>query len=303
MVGADGFQMITELRIRNLGIIRMAELEFEPGMIAFTGETGAGKTMLTSALGLILGDRADYGLVGSANAQVEARVEVADASVLAQVMDESGVSLEGNELVLSRSLTSSGRSKSFAGGRSVPASVLADLAARLTSRHSQSNQIGLRKPARQRIALDQYGGESISVPMDHYRSLYLEFTELSDDLRCWQDDQTELKQQTEYLERELAEIIAIAPRPNELAELADELTRLSHTESLRESTEAARSALVGIGDADGSQNADALVSQGLAQLQSAARLDPSLSSSANLILQVQTLLSEVSTELSSYTAE
>ena len=295
--------MITELRIENLGIIRAAELQFEPGMIAFTGETGAGKTMLTSALGLILGDRADYGLVGSDSAHVEARLQIDHPQAVEELLAESGVELESGELLLARSLTKAGRSRAFAGGRSVPAATLSALATQLTSRHSQSDQIGLRKPARQRAALDHFGGEAIAAPLQAYRQAYDNFTRLSQEVREWQQRQQDLSLQAGVLQRDLAEISSIDPRPNELSELAEELTRLSHAETLRETTQAARAALVGSGDTDRTPSAEGLVTNGLGQLQSAARLDPALTESAKLVLQAQALLAEAGTELSSYVAE
>ncbi|MCH9815066.1 MAG: DNA repair protein RecN [Actinomycetia bacterium] len=295
--------MIMELRIENLGIIRAAEIQFEPGMIAFTGETGAGKTMLTSALGLILGDRADYGLVGTDTAHVEARVQLDDPALVQDALAESGGELEDGELLLARSLTKTGRSRAFAGGRSVPAAVLSELAASLTSRHSQSDQIGLRKAARQRAALDQFAGSAIAEPMLRYRRAYQDFTKLSQEVREYQERQQRLKREADVLTRELAEVRSVAPRPNELAELDDELTRLSHAETLRESTQAARTALVGATDDDGPPSAEGLVTTGLSQLQNAARLDSSLAQSANLVLQAQALLAEAGAELNAYVTE
>ena len=295
--------MIMELRIENLGIIRAAEIQFEPGMIAFTGETGAGKTMLTSALGLILGDRADYGLVGTDTAHVEARVQLDDPALVQDALAESGGELEDGELLLARSLTKTGRSRAFAGGRSVPAAVLSKLAASLTSRHSQSDQIGLRKAARQRAALDQFAGSAIAEPMLRYRRAYQDFTKLSQEVREYQERQQRLKREADVLTRELAEVRSVAPRPNELAELDDELTRLSHAETLRESTQAARTALVGATDDDGPPSAEGLVTTGLSQLQNAARLDSSLAQSANLVLQAQALLAEAGAELNAYVTE
>ena len=141
--------MIEEIRIRDLGVIGEAVLEPVPGFTAITGETGAGKTMLLSAVDLLLGGKADPALVrtGAERSQVEGRFydlgEVATQRAL-----DAGADLEDGALILGRTIVSAGRSRAFLGGRSVPSSVLAEVGNHLVTVHGQADQARLRSAAR-----------------------------------------------------------------------------------------------------------------------------------------------------------
>src|SRR3954463_6594460 len=114
--------MIEEIRIRNLGVITEATLPLGPGFSVVTGETGAGKTMLVTALGLLLGARADAGTVrnGAKAARVEGIVAVKDPTgEVARLTDELGGEVDDGLLVLARQVSSEGRSRAFLGGASV----------------------------------------------------------------------------------------------------------------------------------------------------------------------------------------
>jgi DNA repair protein RecN (Recombination protein N) len=114
--------VLVELRLRGLGAIDDATLELGPGFSAVTGETGAGKTMLLTGLALLLGGRADAALVraGHARAEVEGRFRVDPDGVVAQLVEQSGGALDGDEVVIARSVGADGRSRAYLGGRSVP---------------------------------------------------------------------------------------------------------------------------------------------------------------------------------------
>src|ERR1044072_2024182 len=152
--------MLEEVRITGLGVIDDAVLELSAGFTALTGETGAGKTMVVTALGLLFGGRADPARVrpGAARAAVEGRLLVTPE--VAREGEEAGGDLDdnGSSLVLSRSVSAEGRSRAFAGGHSVPVSLLQVLADDLGAVHGQSDQQQLLKPGRQRDALDRFGG-------------------------------------------------------------------------------------------------------------------------------------------------
>ena len=158
--------MITELRIRGLGVIADAVVPFAPGLTVVTGETGAGKTMVLTGLGLVSGERADPGLVrtGSERADVDAEWRLGPATLrtLASRLEDAGVDLEaeGDDqvLLLGRTVAAGGRSRAFAGGRSVPATVLAELSTTLLTVHGQADQLSLRDPRRQRDLLDAFAG-------------------------------------------------------------------------------------------------------------------------------------------------
>ena len=157
--------MLEEVRITGLGVIDDAVLELSAGFTALTGETGAGKTMVVTALGLLFGGRADPARVrpGAARAAVEGRLLVSPE--VAREVEEAGGDLDdnGSSLVLSRSVSAEGRSRAFAGGHSVPVSLLQVLADDLVAVHGQSDQQQLLKPGRQRDALDRFGGPELAA--------------------------------------------------------------------------------------------------------------------------------------------
>ena len=155
--------MIEELRIRDLGVINDAVVAPHRGLTVVTGETGAGKTMIVTGLGLLLGDRAEARSVrnGTERAVVEGRISVPagdDAARLAERVRSAGGDLDDDELVVARHITAAGRSRAFLGGAQVPVSVCAEVTTELVAIHGQSEQVRLAAPGRQRELLDAYAG-------------------------------------------------------------------------------------------------------------------------------------------------
>src|SRR4051812_11712956 len=155
------------MRIRGLGVIDDAVLDLSPGLTVITGETGAGKTMVVTGLGLLFGGRADSGVVrpGVERALVEGRLQVSDEDPATQRAVDAGAELDDGVLILSRSVSPEGRSRAYAGGRAVPAGVLADLAESSLAVHGQSDQSRLLRPVHQREALDRYAGPAVGTPL------------------------------------------------------------------------------------------------------------------------------------------
>src|SRR5437868_3557766 len=167
--------MLEEVRITGLGVINDALLELSPGFTALTGETGAGKTMVVTGLGLLFGGRADPTRVrpDAQRASVEGRLRTDPRGKVAQQVEEAGGDLdEDGTLVLTRTVSGEGRSRAFAGGRSVPVSLLTYLADDLVAVHGQSDQQQLLKPGRQREALDKYAGGELAVVLSDYQRAY-----------------------------------------------------------------------------------------------------------------------------------
>ncbi len=228
--------MIQEIRIRDLGVIADASLPLGPGLTAVTGETGAGKTMVVTALGLLLGDRADSAVVraGADAASVEGiwRVAPDDAELAERVADAGGF-IEDGELVLARTLAREGRSRALVGGRSTPVAILQELGERLVVVHGQSEQLRLRSRSAQRDALDRYAGEGLAG----VRRAFV------DAFARWRDEAAELERLLAERERRAAEaeelraaierIEAVDPRAGEDVELAAEAERLTNLEDLR----------------------------------------------------------------------
>ncbi len=165
------------MRLRGLGVIRDAVLELGPGLTVVTGETGAGKTMVVTGLGLLLGGRSDPGAVrsGQSSALVEGRLAVDPVGRVAERAREAGAELDeladlgAVELILSRTVSAEGRSRSHVGGRSAPVALLAELAEDLVAVHGQSEQLRLRSTTRQRQALDRYAGPEAAKLLASYR--------------------------------------------------------------------------------------------------------------------------------------
>src|SRR6201996_8991096 len=167
--------MLEEVRITGLGVINDALLELSPGFTALTGETGAGKTMVVTGLGLLFGGRADPARVrpGAQRASVEGRLRTDPRGKVAAQVEEAGGELdEDGTLVLTRTVSAEGRSRAFAGGRGVPVSLLTYLADDLVAVHGQSDQQQLLKPGRQRESLDKYAGGVLTEVLADYQRAY-----------------------------------------------------------------------------------------------------------------------------------
>src|SRR5690606_28214369 len=239
--------MLEEVRIDGLGVIDEAVLELAEGLTVLTGETGAGKTMVVTALGLLLGGRADAGRVrpGHGKLAVEGRLAVDPDSEIAARAADAGGELDDGALIIARTVTAEGRSRAFLGGRAVPASVLAEIGAELVAVHGQSDQQRLLQPSRQRAALDKYAGNSVAKPLARYKERYERHREVVATLEELTTKARERAQEADLLRLGLSEIERVDPKPGEDAELAAEAERLAHADALRTAGETAHKALLG----------------------------------------------------------
>ena len=226
--------MLTEIRVRDLGVIEDLALRLGPGMTALTGETGAGKTLLVEALELLVGGRADAQLVraGAELAIVEGRF-----------VGESGA-----ELVLARELPADGRSRAYLDGRMATAQALSEVGAALVDLHGQHAHQSLLHQGAQRLALDHFADVDLSEVEgieDRLRRLDERLTELGGDART-------LAREVDLLRFQLDELDA-AGLEDALEEdrIAEEAEILSRAWELRRATEEARSVLAGGDDPDG----------------------------------------------------
>lgn len=293
--------MIEEISIQNLGVISDAVLQLGPGFTAITGETGAGKTMVVTALGLLRGERAESATVrsGASAAEVEGRWLVADASKIAPIVEDAGGSIDDGELILVRSVSSEGRSRAVVGGRSTPVGVLGELGDALVAVHGQSEQVRLRSASAQREALDRFAGAGFADELAHYQHAFSQ----------WRADATELTELVDALDARLreaedlraavADIEVVAPQQNEDADLAALAERLTHTEDLRHATALAREALSSEGDAT---DVIGLVEAARRALEKVSNVDPKLAEIAGEIAAAGAQLSDAAHALSSHLA-
>ncbi|MFJ8822283.1 DNA repair protein RecN [Streptomyces sp. NPDC102467] len=290
------------MRIRSLGVIDDAVVELSPGFTAVTGETGAGKTMVVTSLGLLLGGRADPALVriGAKNAVVEGRIAVPAGSNALARAEEAGAELDDGVLLVSRTVSAEGRSRAHLGGRSVPVGVLAELADELVAVHGQTDQQGLLKLGRQRQALDRYAGDAVAVPLAKYATVYKRLRSVGAELDEITTRARERAQEADLLRFGLDEIAAVEPRAGEDVELADEASRLGHAEALASAAATAHAALAGNPEDPEGVDATTLVGGANRALDAVRAHDPALATLAERIGEVQILLTDVAAELAGY---
>jgi DNA repair protein RecN (Recombination protein N) len=297
--------MLEEVRINGLGVIDEAVLELSSGFTVLTGETGAGKTMVVTALALLFGGRADPARVrpGAGRAAVEGRLLISPE--VAREVEDAGGDLDdgGTALVLSRSVTTEGRSRAFAGGRAVPVSLLQLLADDLVAIHGQSDQQQLLKPGRQRDALDRFGGAEVAVALSDYRRVFTRHRAVREELDALTKAERERAAEADALRRGLAEIDAVAPAAGEDAELLAEDERLSNSDALHAAATTAHEALQGDPASGPGPGSDTLTLLGIAgrALEAVRAHDPILAGLAGRLSEATYLLSDLAAELASYT--
>jgi DNA repair protein RecN (Recombination protein N) len=296
--------MLEEVRITGLGVINDALLELSPGFTALTGETGAGKTMVVTGLGLLFGGRADPARVrpGAQRASVEGRLRTDRSGKVAQQVEEAGGDLdEDGTLVLTRTVSGEGRSRAFAGGRSVPVSLLTYLADDLVAVHGQSDQQQLLKPGRQRESLDKYAGGVLGEVLTDYQRVYSRHRAVAEELATLTTQARARAAEAAELRAGLTEVEKLNPVAGEAAALRAEEERLANADSLHAGAVSAHEALLGDPTA-GSEGADAVTLLGHARraLDAVRRHDTEIDGVATRLSDAAYLVSEVAGELASY---
>jgi DNA repair protein RecN (Recombination protein N) len=293
MARPGGGFVIESISIRNLGVISEAELEFGQGFTALTGETGAGKTMVLTALNLLLGGRADSGSIrtGETQLQVSGTWVVTNPELKAELL-ELGADLEDSRLIVSRTLSSDGRSKALLGGISVPISTLSQFAERLVAVHGQSDQLRLKSPAAQREALDTFG--NYSAELAAYSSAYRSYRDLEARLERMRSAGAADQARISILREQIYSIESLNIQLEELEDISARIERLSNVESLRVSATLAHDALSSDGELD------ALIALGVSRKALESSSDPVLSELAGRLRELGNLTQEVASDLASY---
>ena len=289
--------MISSLTIRNIGVISSAELQLGRGFTALTGETGAGKTMVLTALGLLMGDRADTGRVRTGEKQlfVEGVIGLEDPALIKR-LEELGAEVEAGELIVNRSVSSEGRSRAALGGASVPVSQLEEIFEELVAVHGQSEQLKLRSNSAQREALDGFSQE-IATALASYQQVFAQYRELSARLDRMRSASESDRFKLERIRERLSQIEKVSPNPGEIEELSEQIERLSNVESLREAAVRSREAL---------SSEDALAAGeliGVARKALETQNDPILVELYKRLGEVGSLISEANVDLSAYLSQ
>ena len=280
---------LEEITIRSIGVIDQSTLEISKGLTVLTGETGAGKTMILTALNLILGGKADSALVrkGSERLVASGRFTIPKAS---EYLFED-VLVEDGELILTRTVASDGKSKATTNGVSATASTLTTVGENLVEVHGQAANQNITKSSRQRELVDRFG----QISLVDYKSALGEYHELKDRISA-------LKKSIAQKDKELSELREFAnafkklnPSVNELVEIDGEIARLSSVEEFRLATAQAISAIE-------DEEAGSLTSLGVARraLEAARGKDPLLEGIYQQLSESFFLLDDAHSALNSY---
>ena len=298
--------MIESLDISNLGVIANAHVDFGPGLVVVTGETGAGKTMVLSSLQLLLGARADAALVRSGTERLSVDGIFSITPDIGSRVEDAGGLVEGDELIVGRSVRAAGRSRAHLGSRPVPASVLADIVGSMVTIHGQSDQIRLTGEAAQRRALDQFGGSAHAAVVEEYRAAFRGAVDIKHRLDSLRGDATERAEEIEDLRAAIDQIEALDPQPGEEENLVREAARLTNVEDLRGLMGASLGFLKGDDRGDYAGAVEAARSA-YAQLDEASRFDEAVADfvarARNQALELDALADDVSSYLSRLDAD
>ncbi len=298
--------MIESLDISNLGVIANAHVDFGPGLVVVTGETGAGKTMVLSSLQLLLGARADAALVRSGTERLSVDGIFSITPDIGSRVEDAGGLVEGDELIVGRSVRAAGRSRAHLGSRPVPASVLADIVGSMVTIHGQSDQIRLTGEAAQRRALDQFGGSAHAAVVEKYRAAFRGAVDIKHRLDSLRGDATERAEEIEDLRGAIDQIEALDPQPGEEEDLVREAARLTNVEDLRALMGASLGFLKGDDRGDYAGAVEAARSA-YAQLDEASRFDEAVADfvarARNQALELDALADDVSSYLSRLDAD
>ena len=302
--------MIEEIHIRDLGIITDARLPLEPWFSVLTGETGAGKTMVVTALGMLLGARSDASSVrnGAKNALAEAVIRLPRGHRALALAEEAGGTTEeideqSSELLLARTVNASGRSRAHVGGCSAPIGTLAQIGQSLVAVHGQSDQLRLKSPAEQRQSLDLYAGEELASLLEKYRENYERYRAAAAELKEVRENSRARALEAQSLQGALEEIAAVNPRAGEEDELKAEMVKLMNVEALRIASATALTALSGSEYSSGEEaNVMGMLDAARSALQGQASAHEELAALEARVNELMILTTDIASDLSSYAA-
>lgn len=287
--------MLKHLCINNLAVIENVELSFREGLTVLTGETGAGKSILIDALGLVLGDRADTTVIrtGCARAEISAMFDVRANEQLLELLDEQSISVADNELLLRRTVNRDGPSRAYINTTAVPLQLLRDTGSLLIDIHGQHEHQRLLKRDEQRELLDGFGDYGDVV--EQVSRAYEKWDGVNRELRSLTEPDGETGDRISLLRYQVQELQALELEENELERLEDEYKRLSNINTLLET---ARQALDGL--YSGEQSVNDSINAVKKELAALERFDSGLASVTALLENASLHIAEATDELRSY---
>ena len=286
---------LEEISIRNLGAIEQSHLELGRGLNVLTGETGAGKTMILTALNLVLGGKSDSSLVRHGADRLMATAHFSLPKSEQSSFEDVGAEVEDGSVIISRTVSADGKSKALCGGNAVPAGTLAELTSSLIEIHGQSANSQIVKTARQRELLDRFGGSEIAKSLTSYQEDFQIYGALKERLSALKASASKRDGEIAELQEFVAAWNKLKASRGECAATADEINRLSSVEDLRIASSGALANLDG-------EESGALTSLHSARrfLEAAKGKDSKLEEIADRIAESLYILDDASTDLASY---
>ena len=286
---------LEELTIRSIGVIEHSTVEIAPGLTVLTGETGAGKTMILTALNLIMGGKSDSSLVrkGSERLVASGRFSIPKSSI--NFFENNGLDVEDDQLIITRTVNADGKSKATCNSIAVTASALSTAAEYLVEVHAQAANLSITKSAKQRELLDRFAGAEVAEQILSYRTVLNNYHDLKERI-------AQLKQSMNTRESELSalrEFVSIMQKlkveKGEYAEILIEIERLSSVEELRLAASQSHSVLE-------EQEQGSLTTLGLARkaLDTARAKDPLLEQAFAQISEAFFIIDDAKNDLASY---
>ncbi|MBO7925276.1 DNA repair protein RecN [Pseudoalteromonas sp. K222D] len=291
--------MLIGLEIKNFAIVSNLSTEWQNGMTAITGETGAGKSIAIDALSLCLGERAEASAVrpNTDKAEVCAQFDLSNLPLAHAFLEQNMLSNADNECLLRRVVCKNGRSKSYINGSAVTAAQLKELGQYLISIHGQHAHQHLLKAEHQLQLLDAYAGHHNLV--SGVSQSYKQFANLQKEFKHLQQQQQQQAAQKQLLEYQVAELNEFALQEGEFEQIEAEHYKLSNSQTILETCQRELQHLY---ESD-EQNACSLLQHSAQQFSELAQYDETLASVATLLAEAAVQVEEASREVRSYTEQ
>ena len=288
--------MLTQIHIRNLAIVDEIDVELADGMTTLTGETGAGKSILVDALGLVLGDRADSGMIRHAHERAEISVsfDISSNADVGNWLQARDMDADG-DCQLRRIISRQGRSRGYINGQPVPVHQMRELGEQLVDIHGQHEHQSLLRIPVQRQLLDDFGGHQRDL--ERVATLYSEWRAARDRLGAIASDDAERDARVDLLRYQLQELEALGMTTADIESIDAEHARLANAGHLLTTCQTGLQRL----DADDGTSASILLSQSVDDIRDLAGLDAALGEAADLLGEAAINLQEGISALRRYT--
>ncbi|WP_444685678.1 DNA repair protein RecN [Alkalicoccus luteus] len=289
--------MLLELTIRNFAIIEELTVSYEEGLTVLTGETGAGKSIIIDAIGLLIGGRGSVDFVrhGSKRAEIEGIFTVdGEAKELDHYLEDAGVPIEEGSIILRREITGAGKSICRINGKLTTLAVLRQIGQQLVDIHGQHEHQQLMQTDKHRMFLDRFAEENLAASLKEYREMYTRFQKKRTQLKALSENEQEMAQRLDLIRYQHEEITNAELKPREDEELAEEKQRLANSEGLYKTVHGSYEALYGEG------KGLEWVMTAMNQLEEAAEMDPSLAELKETVTNNYYLLEEASFTMREY---